>query len=294
MFQLGLGHLIVLFPLILAFVIVFRHGNKTRKVRPWTPDETADMKTVGKALVYTFASLILIWISSTFGVIETITGLILASFMAILIVICVVELPDSLDMLDDLAWRDGPKDPWRPAGAKPTPYVRWARRASLVVLMFFLFVVAMFNAIHPVTTSSGATGSGIFTTAPAPTTQSTTPAPAPTPQATTPTPTATATGTAPTQFVTNNCSGPAQIPTVDHPSTVPFGTGNLQICYNGRWQKWSSFSTTSAPASVQITAWVINGTCNVGQGVKHCAYGQAVDTATGDAYVIRTTAFTTS
>ena len=283
MFALGIGRLIVLFPLLIAAFIVARRGLKVVKSAHGT---RKDVWVITRAAIYTFVACFLLWVFPvTFGVIETITGLIVTSIMATIIVICVVDLPPSLSLLDHLAWRE-----W-----KGTPYVRWARRICLAPLILFLVLAALFNAVHPsAAISSGTDGTSTFTTQP------TTPAQTPTSQATAtaPTPSATATTPAPsssstTQFVANNCSGPSQIPTVDKPSTIPFGTGNLQICNSGRWQWWSGFATTSAPSTVQITAWVITGTCalRTGDKLKPCGYGQVVDTTTGDSYIIRTTDF---
>ncbi len=278
----GIGKLIVELPLIVALLIIVRDLSKTLKVHPWGQDEKDDAKTFGKAIVYLIAAGILMWwLAPPLGVLGTIFGFLITITFALLVVIA-VDTHKVPARVDALAWRDGWKNPWRRSG-NPVPYVRWARRFTLLLLLVFLLGAALVAALTPDTPPAQADGSSNSVIANPTTTQPTAPATA-APQDTDTTAAPSTDDSAPAQkYVDNSCNGPKQIPTVAA-KNIKFDTvtGDMKICYSGQWQKWSAFATTPPPKTVQLKAWTVDGAYG---------YGQVIDASTGDDYVVRTSDF---
>lgn len=272
--------------LLVAFIFAWRLGSRTFKVHPWGVDEKADASAVGRAVLYVFVASIVLWIGPPLGIIGGTLAFIFAIVLAVSTVVTLVELPQSLDPVYNLASRDGWQTPVYSRTKQPVPYVRWARRFAFLALLLLVAIAAIIGGItgpdQPAVSANGGNTVIADPTVQPTTTQPTAPATA--------APQVTDTTTAPTtddssapaqQYVDNDCSGPKQIE-VAPPKDIPFGTGNLKVCYNGQWQEWSAFATTKPPKTVQLTAWTVEGVFG---------YGQVVDKATGNAYIIRTTDF---
>jgi hypothetical protein len=280
---LDVGKLLVGTILVVSGIYLLRQHKKAA-------GDEEQLRVIRKATTYVAAAtLLLIFFVHHLGVVGTFIGSILASILVVTVILAVADV-SRWTRLDDWLWHDGPQTPGYSKSKMPVPYIRWARRAAMVQFTLFALIMAAVALLggSPAPASATAQGNGSTATA-APT------APATAPATTAPTAAATASATsipttAPTtsdsasaqKFVDNNCTGPKQIPVVDNPSTIQFGTGNMMICYNGKWQKWSDFATTSAPSSVTLKAWVVDGSYG---------YGQVVDPNTGDPYIIQTTDF---
>ena len=273
--------------LLVAFIFAWRLGSRTFKVHPWGVDEKADASAVGRAVLYVFVASIVLWIGPPLGIIGGTLAFIFAIVLAVSTVVTLVELPPLLDPVYNLASRDGWQTPVYSRTKQPVPYVRWARRFAFLALLLLVAIAAIIGGItgpdQPAVSANGGNTVIADPTVQPTTTQPTAPATA--------APQVTDTTTAPTtddssapaqQYVDNDCSGPKQISVVDQPSTIKFGTGNLKVCYNGKWQPWSAFGTTNPPKTVKLTAWTVLGSYG---------YGQVVDPKTGDSYIIQTTDF---
>jgi hypothetical protein len=211
------------------------------------------------------------------------------------IMLSLIELPARMSRVDDLLWRDGPETPGLSRSGEPVPYIRWARRAAMLLFLLFVFIVALTGIGDDTDTQAGGVSepSSPTVTVTAPTT---TPPTSVTPTTTAPSTTTTTTSSdsvSSLNSVDNSCytpdgqGGPQQIPMKDEPSTMDFGPGNLKVCYNSTWQDWGAFATTPPPTKVQLTAWVAV------EGAPY-GYGQVVDPNTGDSYIIRTSDFKVS
>lgn len=280
---IDLGRLIVCFVLLIGLVLVVRQAGKVLKITPWGDDEKSDFRASMRALVYVLAAgLAVLWFVHNLGTIGTIFGIVLASLLVLTVVLTLVDLSPRLSRVDDLLWRDGPKTPGYSRSGDPVPYVRWARRAAMLLFLLFVMFAAVLSGVG--SNASAQAGSSSGSTAPAIAAPTSTAPPASAPAtATSSAPASTPSSAAPTtKYVDSSCDGPKQIAMVDSPSTISFGTGNLKICYSGKWQSWSAFSTTTPPKTVRLTAWVVGGSYG---------YGQVVDPSTGDSYIIRTTDF---
>lgn len=276
------GKWIVELPLLITIVIATISGVKTFKVATWGPDDKTDFFVVLKAIAYVIVPSPVLWFGvTTLGVVGTVIGCLLTSLLALTTIPALVELPqfDFMDPMFDLAAKDGWRSPWR-RSAGPVPLIRWARRFVFVILMVFLWIMAILSPSAPQAT----TANGDTTTAVVPqqtTTSPTAPATA-APQETqsTSTPDATDSTVQAQQSVESTCPGPKQITMVDSPSDMTWGKNGIELCYNGQWQGWSKVSNSlPQPTKVSVTAWMVDG---------KFGYGQATDARTGDAYIFRT------
>jgi len=68
------------------------------------------------------------------------------------------------------------------------------------------------------------------------------------------------------------------------PIEKPFGPGNMQLCYNGKWQSWDAVNpASSAPKSVLLEGYV---------HPDDSSYAYAyIQTSNGEEYPMRTTDF---
>ena len=284
--------LAVLAPVFVALVIAALKGRKAMKASPMGPDEKEIVSECLKALVYVFAAGILVWwILPPIGGAWTIIGLVLSSILGICIILCVVDLPSPrMDRTHDFLWREWRKTPVYSKSGEKVQYIRWARRFAM--LLFALYVLIALISLsgggaQAQSADSAQRGSDKTTSAPqAPATSA--PSTSAAPQATATAPATSAPSTTALKPVDNTCytadgkNGPQQIPAVDSPSTIKFGTNNLKVCYSGQWRNWSDVTSVKAPSTMQLVAWVQDGSYG---------YMGLIDTQTGDPYVIRTTDF---
>ena len=277
-----MGKLIILVPLFFALLLVTWHLAKLLKKQPWGDDDKKEAWANIRAWLYAFGAAILMWwlVPSTIGGTGAVIGTILSSVLAIMIVLVVRDLPARMSRVDGLLWRDGWRNPWRRSG-DPVPYVRWGRRFALLAFGLFVLVVALAAAISrptsPATVTDGSQQRPVVTNtgtaAPAvPSTSKASPK----------------TSKTPPKTIVNDCGGPTPV-AVPNPTTLTFGTGNLQICHDGEWQNWSAFqpADVAPPQTMRLTAWTQDAT-----------YGYGVATVVeedspfeGTSYLIRTTDF---
>jgi hypothetical protein len=238
-------------------------------VRVWNVERKSAVRSIGflaiPILIAIFASPSGFW-----GVLAVLT----AAVMLIATIIAVIELPANRvgDWIDRLAWGD-PAKPIRVFAP-----VVWTQIGAAIAFVLFASIFWIVTSVGGGSSSAAAGASAPSTTSTSAVHSSTSAAPA-----TSSAPQAAASASAPsaaTKYVDSSCDGPKKIPMVDQPTTVEFGTGNLQVCYNGKWQAWADITSNAPPRTVRLTAWVEEG---------EYGYGQ-VD-AQGREYVIRTTDF---
>lgn len=272
-----LSRMLVLLPLIVAFGVIARKVSKAYKATPYGPDEKEIVRDAWKGIAYVCAAAVPAGFLPSLGVVGVVFGTLISVVLSVLIVLCVVDLPDRLSWVHNLAWREWRKTPGYSKTDEPVEYARWARRAAMLLFLLFVFVAALVGGDADVQ-ASGSNTVVITPTASSATSTSPSKIPAASPTASA-SPPASAAGTS-SQYVDNNCDGPKKIPTVV-PVTKDFYTGNLVICYNGSWKTWSQVTDNAPPPStVRLIAWVAEG-----------SYGYGRIDAQGRQYTVRTTDF---
>ena len=232
--------LLVYTPLIVALLVTLR---KLWKLRPWSSDKAYAWSVV-RGAVYILVATLFIWAFAPEMEARTaIVGMFITSIFALLSILVIVDLPNKkrFNGLHNLAWKEGPKTPLYRRTGRGVPYVRWARRFALVLVLAFALISAGYAALFGGQAGSDtiASPSVVRTTEPAPGASATAEPETPdrTPEVVNSTDER---SPAPGTLIENPCEGgPHSLRVRSHwKEDFRLGT-NIQVCYDNKWQDWT-------------------------------------------------------
>lgn len=267
------GNLIVWLPLLIAVVVVlFATFNIVKKGFPLDDAQKDVIKEGGKSFLYLLlVAYLLRWVMPALGTFGMIFGTIVTTALAAAVIITVVNLPNRLNALHDLAWREGRKTPIYSRSGHPVENVRWVRRLSLLVFVLFAFIVTL---------AGGGSADQVRADGASPLPTATTDSPAPIPSTKTES-AAPANVVTPVSTLTVPCPGNITLTSVAVPPPIKFGP-DLQICHDNSWQDWDEAKPgQEAPRQVLLQAWTTE---------SDYGYGKVVDDG-GNSYFIQTKNF---